>query len=86
MVLLGHCKFVEMLKTKAEEYTNVNVNIVTEEYTSQTCLRCKKRTKTSSETYICNHCKYTSDRDLLGSCNILLKKWDLMAHGQIQPT
>ena len=86
MVVLGHCKFVELLKTKAEEYTNVTVNIVTEEYTSQTCLRCKKRTKTSSETYKCNNCSYTIDRDLLGSCNILLKQWGLMSHGQIQPT
>lgn len=86
MVVLGHCKFVELLKTKAEEYTNVHVNIITEEYTSQTCLRCKNRTKTTSEIYKCKTCNYTVDRDLLGSCNILLKQWGLMSHGQIQPT
>lgn len=78
MNILAHCKFVEKLKTKANEYTNVNVHVITEEFTSQTCLNCKKRTKTSNETFHCNHCGFTVDRDYLGSCNILLKQWGLM--------
>lgn len=73
MVLLGHCKFVEKLKTKAEEYNDVKILIITEEYTSQTCLRCKKRTKTSKEMFECNYCRYRMDRDILGSINIFEK-------------
>lgn len=78
MVVLGHCKFVEKLKTKASEYADVQVKVVTEEYTSQTCLKCHRLTKTSSETYKCNHCLFQIDRDLLGSRNILLKDWNLL--------
>ena len=78
MVLLAHCAFVEKLKTKASEYTNVKVQIVTEEYTSQTCLKCHTRTKTSNETHKCKNCHFEIDRDILGSRNILLKTWDLM--------
>ena len=77
MVVLGHCKFIERLKTKAEEFKNVKIHIITEEYTSQICLNCKKRTKTSKETFICDDviCNFTIDRDILGSTNILLKNW-----------
>jgi putative transposase len=78
MVVLGHSKFVELLKTKADEYENVNVSVITEEFTSQTCLKCKKRTKMSGEIYKCKSCHFTCDRDTLGSINILLKNWDLM--------
>lgn len=75
MVVLGHCKFVDTLKAKANLYTNVQVHVITEEYTSQVCLNCKKRTKTSNEIWICNSCNFTIDRDALGSTNILLKNW-----------
>jgi transposase len=73
MVVLGHCKFIERLKTKAEEYTKTKLHIITEEYTSQECLSCRQRTKTKNETYKCIFCNYTIDRDILGSVNILLK-------------
>lgn len=75
MVVLGHCKFVERLKTKADEFTNVRIHTITEEYTSQKCLNCKNLTKTSKEIYVCNNCNFTMDRDILGSTNILLKNW-----------
>lgn len=77
MVVLGHCKFVERLKIKAETFNNVKIHVISEEYTSQTCLCCKKLTKTSNETYICSNvqCNFTIDRDILGSTNILLKNW-----------
>jgi putative transposase len=78
MVILAHCKFVEKLKTKALEYTNVKVHIVTEEYTSQTCLNCHNRTKTTQEIFKCDTCGFKIDRDILGSRNILLKTWNLM--------
>ena len=77
MVVLGHCKFIERLKTKAlqRRYNNVKIHIITEEYTSQKCLKCKHLTKTNEEIYICNNCGFTIDRDVLGSTNILLKNW-----------
>jgi len=78
MVLLAHCKFIEKLKTKALEYNNIEIHLVTEEYTSQTCLKCHKRTKTTNEIFKCSFCKFEIDRDILGSRNILLKAWDLM--------
>jgi transposase len=74
-VLLGHCKFIDRLKTKAAEFTKTQVNIITEEYTSQQCLNCRGLTKTSKEIYFCKYCDYTVDRDVLGSVNILLKNW-----------
>jgi putative transposase len=75
MTLLGHCKFIERLKTKALEYDNVNVRIITEEYTSQTCINCNVRTKTSKEIFKCKNCNLEIDRDVLGSTNILLFNW-----------
>ena len=78
MVLLAHCKFVEKLKTKADEYANVKVNVVTEEYTSQICPNCHKRTKIQGEIYTCQFCGHREDRDLIGSRNILLKSWNLL--------
>ncbi len=73
--MLRHCKFIERLKTKAEEFTNVKVYVIGEEYTSQICLNCKELTKTSGETFVCKHCGLNIDRDILGSTNILLKHW-----------
>ncbi len=78
MVMLGHSMFVEKLKTKAEEYTDVQVNIVTEEYTSQICSECCRCTKTSEEIYKCKYCNFTIDRDILGSRNIYLKYYNLL--------
>jgi putative transposase len=77
MVVLGHCKFIERLKTKAEEFTNVNINVISEEFTSQKCLECGKLTKMKKgeEMYKCNFCGLSIDRDILGSTNILLKNW-----------
>lgn len=78
MVVLGHCKFVEKLKTKAKDYNNIKIHEITEEYTSQTCLKCHNRTKTQKEIYKCRACGFKIDRDVLGSRNILLKSWNLM--------
>lgn len=77
MVVLGHCKFVERLKTKAEEFTNVKVHVISEEFTSQRCLNCRELTKMKKgeEIHKCNFCKMEIDRDVLGSTNILLKNW-----------
>ena len=77
MVVLGHCKFVERLKTKAEEFTNVQIHVISEEFTSQQCLECRKLTKMKKgeEIHKCEFCKMEIDRDVLGSTNILLKNW-----------
>ena len=72
MVVLGHNKFIQKLKTKAEEYSS-KVEIVTEEYTSQKCSNCNKCTRMSDEIYKCKKCNYTCDRDVQGSKNILMK-------------
>lgn len=78
MTVLGHCKFIEMLKTKAKSYENTQIHDITEEYTSQTCISCSKRTKTSLETFKCKHCFHEIDRDVMGSINIFLKFMNLM--------
>jgi transposase len=78
MVVLGHSIFLEKLKAKAEEYHNVQVNEITEEYTSQICPRCNKCTKTDNEQFICKHCNFCTDRDILGSRNIFLKYYNLL--------
>lgn len=72
MLIFAHNKFIEMLKTKANQ-KKCYVDIQTEEYTSQVCIKCKKLTKTSLETYICKHCKNKIDRDIQGSRNIFVK-------------
>ena len=72
LVIMSHCKFIERLKAKAES-TNTTCEVVTEEYTSQVCSRCSRRTKTKDEIYICKHCKYSADRDVQGSKNVLFK-------------
>lgn len=86
MVILAHCKFVEKLKTKANEYTNVIVHVITEEYTSQSCLNCKNRTKCKTELFRCNTCGFSCDRDYMASCNILLKQWGLLEQSSRQDT
>lgn len=75
MVVLGHSTFIEKLKTKADLYRNVWINQITEEYTSQQCLKCRNKTKVSGETYKCKDlgCGYIIDRDILGSTNIWIK-------------
>lgn len=78
MAVLGHSIFLEKLKAKAEEYHNVQVNEITEEYTSQVCPKCNKCTKTDNEQFICKHCNFCIDRDILGSRNIFLKYYNLL--------
>lgn len=75
MNVLGHSKFIEKLKTKVLEYDDVKLNIIGEEYTSQTCINCQMLTKTSKEIFKCKNCKLEIDRDVLGSTNILLFNW-----------
>jgi putative transposase len=74
--MYSHYKFKKHLINKGNEY-GCEVKEVTEEYTSMTCTKCgtisndycteNKRQK------ICQNCKFTINRDVNGSRNILLK-------------
>ena len=47
---------------------------INESYTSKTCTRCGNlNSKSGKETIKCNRCDLVSDRDLVGSRNILIK-------------
>ena len=72
--MMSHYKFKQHLQHKCVEY-DCELEIVTEEYTSKCCSNCgtlsdkydKKRVKK------CPNCKFTNDRDINASKNILMK-------------
>lgn len=70
--IFSHYKFMEKLKylciTKHR-----NLVMVNEAYTSQTCPKCGKVTKTTEKKWHCNECYLEMDRDFLGARNILMK-------------
>lgn len=71
---LAHHTFRERLKAKCAEldceYVEVN-----EAYTSKTCGKCGEVNHDlgASKTFNCVHCKYTTDRDVNGARNIMIK-------------
>lgn len=71
---LCHGKFLEKLKTKAQEFAS-DIQIVSEKYTTMTCGNCKHldRSIGSNKQWICKHCNWFHDRDINASRNILLK-------------
>lgn len=72
LVQWQHGKLVKMLKDKLEKY-GVNVEEISEAYTSQTCPNCGNKYKPKGRNYICKECGYELHRDLVGACNILSK-------------
>lgn len=71
--MMSHYRFRQHLTNKASEY-GCKIDIVTEEYTSQTCTKCgHKSTNYDYREKTCEKCNYKIDRDLNGSRNILLK-------------
>ena len=72
MLELSHCQF----RTKLIDYAKtkqVEVVLVTEEYTTQACGSCGKRNNVGgSKKYACE-CGYAMDRDLHGARNICIK-------------
>lgn len=76
MSLLNHCKFVDKLLEKQNEYPKCNVMVVKEAYTSKTCSNCGfiKYNLHSNKTFKCDDCGIIIDRDINGARNILLKK------------
>jgi len=71
--MLSHYRFRQHLTNKASEY-GCKIEVVTEEYTSQTCTNCgHKSANYDYREKKCEKCNYKIDRDLNGSRNILLK-------------
>ena len=48
--------------------------VISEEYTSQTCPQCGKRYKPQNRIYKCRECGFIYDRDGVGAINIYFKK------------
>lgn len=63
----------DYIKYKAEEQ-GIEVKLVKENYTSQTCPKCSKKHKPQGRNYICS-CGYETHRDIVGAWNILNKKY-----------
>lgn len=74
MMSLSHCKFVDILIYKAEQYDR-KVYVVTEEYTSKTCGKCGALHPNlgRSKLYVCRYCGAILDRDINGGRCILIK-------------
>lgn len=66
-------KIKDYIKYKAEEQ-GIEVKLVKEDYTSQTCPKCSKKHKPQGRDYICS-CGYKTHRDIVGAWNILNKKY-----------
>ncbi|MCC0646625.1 transposase, partial [Clostridioides sp. ZZV14-6150] len=62
----------DYIKYKAKEQ-GIEVKLVKENYTSQTCPKCSKKHKPTGRTYSCT-CGYKTHRDIVGAWNILNKK------------
>ena len=79
LVTLSHYMFQQRLLNKSLEFTNCNVVIVDESYTSKTCGNCGKLNHKlgGSKTFKCNlelqGCGIEMDRDANGARNILIK-------------
>jgi putative transposase len=73
MYVLSPYKFKERLIWKCSQ-TNTNIHIVNESYTSCTCTNCGEIKKIQGcETYHCDKCGCSIDRDVNGARNIFIK-------------
>ena len=74
---LSHFKFRQRLIEKSRQYSNCQVILVNEAYTSKTCGKCGNLHPKleSSKVYVCSekNCQMVMDRDVNGSRNILLR-------------
>lgn len=80
MLTWAHYRFKQMLKYKMER-SGGQVIDCTEHYTSKTCTQCGRinHKLTKQKTFICNHCQYSSDRDVNAARNIYLKNEHLLS-------
>lgn len=67
-------KFRQMVKYKAERL-GMQIKLMDEAYTSQTCPQCAERHKPRGRTYRCR-CGFVCDRDAVGAMNIRAKYLD----------
>ena len=78
MMILGHCKFLELLKFKAKKFSS-NIIIQEESYTSKTCGNCLTITDIGSvKEWKCPKCSIHWDRDVNGARNILFKNFEIL--------
>jgi putative transposase len=73
MMSMGHGYFREYLRHKCTEWGSTLL-VTTEHYTSKTCVSCGHINEVGSRrVYTCDSCSFRHDRDLVGSCGILLR-------------
>jgi putative transposase len=74
-IILSHCKFVDRLIMKSKMYSNCNVKVITEEYTSKTCSCCGfiKNDLGPKKIFKCDKCHKELCRDTNGAFNIYKK-------------
>jgi len=68
----AHGRFADYVEYKAEE-AGMDVEYISEEYTSQTCPKCGNRQKQSGRGYSCAVCEFEAHRDAVGAHNIRKK-------------
>jgi len=73
LMSLQHYKFKQRLQNCLKLQPHSNVEIVTEEFTSQTCGHCGSSNTPTGAWYRCSSCTLEIDRDFNGARNILLK-------------
>lgn len=67
-----HAKFAHMVEYKARLY-GMEVERISEAYTSQTCPSCSHRKKPNGRAYHCRECGFEGHRDVVGAANIRAK-------------
>ena len=79
LITWSHFSFRQRLINKLNEYKEVSLKIVTEEYTSITCGECGKLHQKlhTNKTFICPSCFYKADRDLNAARNIMIKSLNM---------
>ena len=72
---VSHCSFVDCLINKSKQYTNCNIFVVDEAFTSKTCSRCgcMHHKLGPSKVFVCPKCNVTLGRDENAVYNILMK-------------
>ena len=79
LITWSHFSFRQRLVNKIDEYKEVALKIVTEEYTSKTCGGCGKlhQNLKSNKRFVCPCCSYKADRDLNAARNIMIKSLNM---------
>ena len=75
-------RLVQYIKYKAE-WLGIRVLEVSEAYTSQTCHRCGKRSKSARKTqglYVCDGCRLDTNADYNGSMNIMQRALGILSN------